>query len=127
MANLDPEVEAREGFLTFLKSQRGALHHIADTSDDNFVLAVSIVSRAGLPQAEVAKKIGVSQSTISRWSKGVNLPSNSIIRKALFSELIKAFDEYVLKMTNPDARVDEPEPPLAHGARHMRRNARAPV
>ena len=58
----------------------------------------SFLNRTGLSQTELARKIGVTQASISYWSSGTNFPSIDIAKKLLFmgmtlSELFDAETE----------------------------------
>jgi len=55
-----------------------------DALDEEFALASQLIdarSRAGLTQAEVAEKMGTSQSTVARLESGTAMPSLSTLRR----------------------------------------------
>jgi transcriptional regulator with XRE-family HTH domain len=55
-----------------------------DALDDEFALASQLIearARAGLTQAEVAEKMGTSQSTIARLESGTATPSLSTLKR----------------------------------------------
>lgn len=107
---------ARAGYVAFLESQRKALSLVPTTpviSDDNFAWAFAIALRAGLPQQALAERLGVSQPTVSRWSRWENLPPNALVRQAYIDELKLCFDEFVddpATTADPAPRNDEAKP-----------------
>jgi transcriptional regulator with XRE-family HTH domain len=55
-----------------------------DALDDEFALASQLIearSRAGLTQAEVAERMGTSQSTVARLESGGAMPSLSTLKR----------------------------------------------
>ena len=55
-----------------------------DALEDEFALASQLIearSRAGLTQAEVAERMGTSQSTVARLESGTGTPSLSTLKR----------------------------------------------
>ena len=55
--------------------------------------------RRGLPQEELADKLGVSRQAVSKWESGQSTPD--IERIILMSEFFEVTTDYLLKGTEP--------------------------
>jgi hypothetical protein len=87
----------RDARLEFLEARMKALNMIAETTDDNFVWAVRAVVKAGLAQKDLAKVLGVNQSTISRWTRkdDPQLPPHPLTREGFLNKLRFEFAEFI--------------------------------
>lgn len=85
----DLQWHVRADFFRYLDTANRRLQAIEDDSEISLRAAITAVLQAGVSQAEVALRIGVSRPTLSRWSHGEHIP-RPIVRKAYLAE-IKAY------------------------------------
>ena len=92
-----PKEFANDGYRTFLRSQHDAIAALSDISDGDFAWAFGVAIRAGIQQQSIADRITVTQPTISRWSRGDNMPKNTRVRETYISELLGCFADAIVE------------------------------
>ena len=97
----DPKASAEDGYRRVLVSQIEAISSVTELGDDTYTWCFMVAVRAGLPQQGLADKIGVTQPTISRWTRGDNLPKNPVVREAYVSELLSMFAAFIIDNGGP--------------------------
>jgi DNA-binding XRE family transcriptional regulator len=113
-----PRAIARSAFERSLQEYAKALDLVGkDPSKEDFAWAFGVAARAGLPQDEVSKAIGVNQGTVSRWSRGESLPPNAIVRDGYLQALRVCFANFM----QADATYAEPGTAAATQNRRGRR------
>lgn len=65
---------------------------------------------AGLSQAQLARKMGISQSTVGMWESGKSMPKNAALEK--LASIFDATTDYILGRTNIKKELAAPGAPV---------------
>ena len=90
-APINPTVigqELQRAYDEFVSLTRDRLGKLAPERESTLRLVVSALLRVQIEQKDMADKLGVSRTTISRWAHGKNIPRSEGYRKFVTETLL---------------------------------------